>query len=330
MSHALKSLVESSTTIVVIQADNLDGDSLASALALESILEDMGKSVIMYSGVEVPSYLRYIDGWDRVVHSLPRNFDMSIVVDTSAIILLESLSKSGELAWLKSKPCVVIDHHQTEPTIDFAKEVIVRPAVATGEILYSLSKESNWPISKVTSELLAISVLSDSLGLMSEATTSNTIRMIAELVDGGVSLAALDDKRKALQKKSPEIVRYKGQLLSRITYSPDESIAFIHIPWEEIEKYSHQYNPAMLVIDEMRMVEKVKLAIVLKSYPGGKVTGKIRANYGFGVADKLAEHFNGGGHKYAAGFKLLDGPNINELQANCTKIAVELLRSSKT
>jgi phosphoesterase RecJ-like protein len=330
MSQTLKKLIEASTTIVVIQADNLDGDSLASALALESMLGDIGKNVIMYSGVEVPGYLRYIDGWDRVVHGLPRNFDMSIVVDTSAIILLESLSKSGELAWLKSKPCAIIDHHQTEPTIDFAEEIIVRPAVATGEIVYSLSKENNWPISKTTSELLAISVLSDSLGLMSEATTSKTIRMIAELVDAGVSLAALDDKRKALQKKSPEILEYKGRLLLRISYSEDGAIAFVHIPWEEIEKYSHQYNPAALVIDEMRMVEEVKIAIVLKSYPGGKVTGKIRANYGFGVADKLAEHFNGGGHKYAAGFKLLDTPNINELQEKCIKIATELLRSNQT
>jgi nanoRNase/pAp phosphatase (c-di-AMP/oligoRNAs hydrolase) len=61
MSQTLKKLIEASTTIVVIQADNLDGDSLASALALESMLGDIGKNVIMYSRIEIPGYLRYID-----------------------------------------------------------------------------------------------------------------------------------------------------------------------------------------------------------------------------------------------------------------------------
>ena len=37
-------LVKGAKTIVIIQADNPDGDSLASALALEQILEDLGKT----------------------------------------------------------------------------------------------------------------------------------------------------------------------------------------------------------------------------------------------------------------------------------------------
>ena len=53
-------LIAASKSIVVLQADNPDGDSLASALALESILGDMGKDVTLACGINIPSQLHYL------------------------------------------------------------------------------------------------------------------------------------------------------------------------------------------------------------------------------------------------------------------------------
>ena len=57
----------------------------------------------------------------------------------------------------------------------------------------------------------------------------------------------------------------------------------------------------MLVLDEMRLVEGVQLGVAIKTYPDGKVTGKLRAN--IPIAETVAGYFGGGGHKYAAGFR---------------------------
>ena len=62
----IKQIIDEATDIVILQADNPDGDSLASSLALESILYQMGKRPHMYCGIDMPSYLRYLPGWDRV------------------------------------------------------------------------------------------------------------------------------------------------------------------------------------------------------------------------------------------------------------------------
>ena len=40
-----KKIIDNATNIVIIQAENPDGDSVGSALALEEILSDIGKSV---------------------------------------------------------------------------------------------------------------------------------------------------------------------------------------------------------------------------------------------------------------------------------------------
>lgn len=90
MHDQIRSIVDAAEHIVIVQADNPDGDSLASALALESILGDLGKTVSLYCGSDVPSYLRYLEGWDRVQNELPIRFDASIIVDTSAIFELRN------------------------------------------------------------------------------------------------------------------------------------------------------------------------------------------------------------------------------------------------
>lgn len=321
----VKSLIDDAKDIVIIQADNPDGDSLASALALEAILSDMDKKPLMYCGVDIPGYLRYMKGWDRVSRSLPSKFDLSIIVDTGSLLLLENLQKTGEINWLKTKPCIVIDHHATKPTIDFSTVNHIKKAVSTGELIYGICKENEWNIPLDGAEYIVNSVMSDSLGLISESTSADSVRIIAELMDVGVSLAKLDSRRKEFQKKQPELLGYKGELLKRVSYLAEGQLAYITIPWKEIEKYSPLYNPSMLVIDEMRQVTNVKLAIALKSYPDGRITAKLRSNYGYPISDKVAEKFGGGGHPYASGFRVTDGSNIEDLLKNAEKAFLEEL-----
>lgn len=325
MSQQIDELIKAADSIVILQADNPDGDSLASSLALEQILGDMGKQPHLYAGVEIPSYLRYLPGWDRVSKDLPKNFDLSIIVDTSSISLFENLEKSGQKGWLTAKPSIVIDHHNVENSIPFATVVHNQAAVATGEVIYELAQKFNWPLNHTANEMLAISIMADSLGLVSEGTTSRSIHIIGELVEAGVSLAALDDARRESMRKDPVLLPYKGELLKRVEFHADGRIATITIPWEEIEEYSPLYNPSMLVIDEMRFTIGTNIAIAFKTYPDGHITAKIRANYGIGIAGKLAEHFGGGGHPYASGFKVTDGRSIDQIKAECIRVTAELL-----
>lgn len=317
-------IIDGAQTIVIMQADNPDGDSLASSLALEQILGDLGKEPVLYCGVDIPSYLRYLPGWDRVEKELPKQFDASIIVDMSADGLFETLERSHQKQLIASKPCIVIDHHQSQSTISFATVTCDQPAVATGEVIYELALQLSWPLNDVSKEMIAVSIMSDSLGLMSEGTTPRSIHIIAELVENGVVLARLENDRRAMMKKSPELLRYKGELLQRLEHFADGRIVTITISWEEIQKYSPLYNPSMLVIDDMRMSEKAQVAIAFKTY-NGKMTAKIRCNYGYGIGARLAEHFGGGGHVYASGFKVEDGRPVSKITSECIALATKLL-----
>ena len=305
MFNEAKNLIKNATSIVVIQAENPDGDSLGSALALEELLSDQGKTVTLYCPVNIPKYLHYISGWDRVVADFPTSAELAVIVDTSADILITKvLETPGVRHFLESHPVLVLDHHITESTLSFDHTLVSQNVVATGELLHNLAEDAGWTINPQAAEDMLIAIMSDSLGLTTPTTTADSFAVAASLVRHGASNAAIEERRREFMKKSPEILAYKGQLIGRIEYFLDGKLAFIHIPWEEIQEYSDQYNPSMLVLDEMRLVTGVEITCAIKTYPDGKVTGKLRCNAP--VADVVAGYFGGGGHAYAAGFRAYD------------------------
>jgi phosphoesterase RecJ-like protein len=329
---AIDQIVRSARHIVVVQADNPDGDSLGSALALETILAAMGKEVSLYCGVDMPTYLHHMPGWDRVAKELPHMFDVSIIVDASTLTLLEKLEANGQLSQLATKPCVVLDHHSVvERTIDFAKILLCDTSIAsTGELIYHLSRQLTWPVDRLSGEYLAHSILGDTQGLTNDLAKPSTYRVMAELVELGVNRPQLEEQRRAASKMSPTIYRYKGQLIGRTELHYDDIIATVTVPQAEINEFSPLYNPAALVQFDILQIEGVKLSIVFKCYDDGKITGAIRSNYGVPVAARLAELMGGGGHPYASGFKITDGRPFNEVKSECLRQAATLLATLQT
>lgn len=295
-------MIQDAKKIIVIQAENPDGDSLGSSLALEEILSDLGKEVVLYCPVEIPKYMRYIIGWDRVVADFDVSADLAIIVDTSADVLITKvLETPGVRSFLETHPVLVIDHHTTGSTLSFDHTMLADTAVATSEILYKLAETNSWKINAQAAENMMVAIMSDSLGLTTQNVTGNTFSVAGKLADLGASNAAIEERRREFMKKSPEILAYKGELIGRIEYLLDGKLALVHIPWEDIQAYSDQYNPSVLVLDEMRLVEGVELGVAIKTYPDGKLTGKLRGN--LPIAEEVAGYFGGGGHKYAAGFR---------------------------
>lgn len=328
-ARQIKQLIAAASHIVIMQADNPDADSLGSALALEQILGDLGKQPSLYCGVHIPDYLHHLEGWDRVSDEFPTQFDLTIIVDTSADSLFGVFNDSAYRTAVAKKPCIVLDHHAVELDIPYVTVSCNPTAVATGEVIYELCRQLGWQMNLQAQKMLVSSIMSDSLGLTSEATSARSIHIVAELVEDGVRIAELEQKRRDLMRKSPELLKYKGQLLERVEYFVGGRVASITIPWEEIERYSHAYNPSMLVIDDMRAVTGVDVAIAFKLYNDGRVTAKIRCNYGKAIAGDLAKRFGGGGHAYASGFKISDGKPFNEVKSECMAYAAELLDTLK-
>lgn len=320
-------LVHSADHIVVLQADNPDVDSLGSALALEHIFGDIGKKVTLYCSIDTPSYLRYLSGWDRVQKDFPNTYDLAILVDASAAALVSDLKNVPFRGVLASKPFIILDHHEfVSDSIDFASQSIVDASVSsTSELVYSLAKTLKWPVSSDAALYITAGILGDTQGLTNELATPDTYRVIAELIECGVNRAKLEESRREFNKMPENIFRYKAELITRTEFYDDTTIAVLSIPQAEINTYSPLYNPSALIQFDTLQTVGVLISIVFKLYDSGRVTAAIRSNSAAPIANKLAEHFGGGGHAYASGFKIENGRPFNEIKSECIEKTTELL-----
>ena len=327
MYQKFSEFVKEKTKICIIQAENPDGDSLGSALALDYILE--GKEISLYSPVDIPKYLHYFGDWSRVTNEFDFRADGYIIVDTAAEVLLSKLLDDTAIRnRLYSVPVLVIDHHESEDDINFPHESIIEVRPACAELIYEITISEGYEVNKPAAEAILQGISSDTLGFTSSSVSARTFEIAAELTRLGANISELEEKRREYMKKSPRILDYKADLIKRIDYSLDGALATVHIPWDDIREYSDEYNPNVLILEELRLVEGVKVAVAIKTYPDGKVTGKIRCAYGYGVAEQVAGYFGGGGHEYAAGFRTYD-TSYEEVLADLVKIVPELLAGAE-
>ena len=323
MYSVFSEFIKDKNRICVIQAENPDGDSLGSAIALDYLLSD--KEVSLYCPVDVPKYLRYFTDWSRVTNEFDFKADGYIIVDTAAEVLLSKLLDDSAIKnRLYNAPVLVIDHHETPDDLNFPHESIIEVRPACAELIYSIAKEQGIEINVEAAEAIFQGILSDTLGLTSSSVTAETFEIAADLTRLGAVISDLEDRRREFMKKSPRILDYKADLIKRIEYSLDGELATVHIPWDDIREYSDEYNPNVLILEEMRLVEGVKVAVAVKTYPDGKVTGKIRTASEAPIAEKIAGYFGGGGHPQAAGFRTYD-TTYEEVVRDLVKIVPELL-----
>ncbi len=294
--------------ISIIQAENPDGDSLGAAIALDYLISLINPKIeiSLYCPVDIPKYLRYFTDWSRVTSEFDWKADGYIIVDTAAEVLLSKLLDDSAIKnRLYTNPILVLDHHETPDDLNFEHTSIIESLPACCSLIYKIAKDQNLKIDQNVAKNLIYGISSDTLGLTSASTNPETFRTIADLLEiSSLNIADLEEARREFMKKSPRILSYKADLIKRIEYSLDGTIATVHIPWDDIAEFSDEYNPNVLILEELRLVEGVKVAVAVKTYPDGKITGKIRTSVP--IADQIAGYYGGGGHPYAAGFRTYD------------------------
>lgn len=335
LATQLQPRLDAAQRIVIIQADNPDGDSLASALALESLLGAAGKHTVLYCAIDMPDHLKHLEGWSRVQKDFPSNYDLAFIVDCGYWRLLGHFEKRYGRAQLDPAKLIVINEHDLKQDMECAINVQDIEAVSSGHIIYELFETMGWKPDKEAASYIASSMLADTLGFTSEIMNGRPrpFEIMARLVEAGVDLSELHEKRLERLRITPELLRYKGELLQRVEYYADNKIALITIPYDEIREHSQEYNPTV-ILDETRMVDGVGVTIGLKQYVSRgrlvRVTGRIRCNRGYSIANALAEKFeDGGGHVYAAGFKVEgDDLDYEAIKQKVIREATELIAKS--
>jgi phosphoesterase RecJ-like protein len=270
-----------------------DGDTLGSALALSWSLAARGAAVTCFAAEEPLANLRFLPGIEQIVHTLPFLPPLVVFVDCADIRRVGSQFKP-EL--LLDRITINIDHHISN---DYFADwnYVDNKAAATGELVYELLRRLGSVMDERVALCLYTAIVTDTGRFSFSNTTPRSLRIAAALRPY-VNVTAVNE---SLYERRPIAqVRLLERALGRLAFPVGEKVALVALSSEDYAATGAELNMSESVINYIRAIQGVEVAVVLKEAEPGVVKVSMRSN---GAADvnRVAGRFQGGGHKRAAG-----------------------------
>lgn len=273
-----------------------DGDCVGSMLALYQGLKSLGKKAEMILADGVPELYLFLDNAHLIKSSaLPEAGDYSLIfLDCS------DKKRAGDVIgqnFVRPKYTFNIDHHATN---DFFADYnyVDSSASSTAEIIYNILEYMQVNIDSSIAEALYTGMLMDTGSFQYSNTKSSTLQKAAYLLDKGVELDKL--RINLFESKPKEEILLLARALQSIEFSPDGKIAWMTLPYADVESIGALHLHPEGIINYTRMIKGVEVGILFREVNPGIVKIGFRSKGRVDVA-ALASEIGGGGHKKAAG-----------------------------
>lgn len=272
---------------------NMDGDTVGSAAALCIALRRMGLHAYILIEDEIPSYLDFLnDGYFTNDHGIIAEADVCMAVDCSDLTRIEKRKD----AFFKGKHTVCIDHHITNEK--FAElNYVEENAAASAEIVYRLLVEMGQKIDYQIAEALYTGIITDTGNFQYSNTTKETHLITAALFDTGIDHNKISIA--IYQNIRPEKVRITGRALSTMELFCNGKGNIAYVTGEMLRETGATMDETDGIVEQLRNIMGVEISAFLKE-DNGRIKAGLRAKTNGDVAE-IAQQFNGGGHKKAAG-----------------------------
>ena len=295
-------LLASAKRIGLLSHTRPDGDAIGSVLALGSALRGIGKEVILLNEDGVPEMLQFLPGWEEV--RTPEDFPDGVEVDALIILDTGSRQRAGEIAlatfggW---KTEINIDHHASNPGYGDVN-LIDTVSPATGQIVYQLIREMDWPLDEVARDALFVAISTDTGSFRFPATTAETYRIVADLVDAGADVGSLSQKLyESYPLRRLELLR---ELMRDMEIREQGKLAFFKLPRSVSEQLELQGSDTEGLIDLIRSIDSVQVAVLFEELEDGKIRISARSKSPSMDVGAICTSFGGGGHQLAAGTRM--------------------------
>ena len=308
MKKIAKKLKKSDNIAVFVHA-NPDGDAIGSIVAFSSALINMGKKVDVFVENK-PEYLSFVfenANWIKMYNDMDfdKKYDLCVALDCGDKDRMGDAIKTFDNA----KSTIEIDHHKTNDNFADLSYVDAN-AAATGEIIFELLKIMKVKITKQIAEALYIAIISDTGMFKHQNTTSKTFEIASKLMKYGIDISKITHK--LFNENSFERTKCLGDILNTLDLYLDGKVGILYLTQEMMQKYSIKETELDGFVEFARNIKGVEIGIFIKQKTETEYKVSLRANTDEDMS-KIAEKFDGGGHKGAAGCRF-ENKSIEEIK----------------
>jgi phosphoesterase RecJ-like protein len=303
--NQIKKIIEENNNFLIISHERPDGDALGSVLAMKIALEKQGKKAIGFCADVLPENFNFLPGIEKIKND-PKIVDEFIknLENRYSIILVDcsEIYRTGLKNLKKENVALAIDHHPlVHPE---AKLSIIEVEVSSAsEIIFDLFKKLDIEINKDIAICLLTGIICDTGGFKHSNTNSKTLEISAELMKKGARLNKIT--KKVFRSKNETTLKIWGRALSRIQKDPKTGLAFSIITYDDLKQCGASLEDLSGISNIISTAKEARFSLLLTEYEKGKLSGSLRSEEFKGVdVSQIAKLFNGGGHKFASGFKI--------------------------
>ena len=299
-------LIEKYDHIVIVRHTGADPDALCSQIALKELIKINYPNKEVYATGAVSSRYKYIPKLDK---SLDQNSDLLIVVDTPDKKRVDIKSMDGFDKTIK------IDHHPFyEKYCDV--EYINDKASSVSEIIIDFAYNNNLMINDTIAKLDFMGIVSDTNRFL-YSTSAHTFEVINKLlIDYDLDLKSLYEN---IFLRPLKEIKLQGYIEQNLTVT-ENGLAYIILTDNCIKEFGVDAASAGNLINNFNNIEEVIVWVMIsEDIKNNMYRFNIRSRGP--IINKVAEGYNGGGHKYASGARVFNKEDIekiiNELDLVC-------------
>ena len=285
-----------------------DADALGSSLGLAGYLKKGGHHPTVISPSDYPAFLEWLPGNGEVlVYHKDTQKQAAQTIEEADIIFcldfsnLNRIMDLGEMVRNAPAKTVMIDHHlEPEKFADFEKWDTT--AASTAELVYELIQEmgDDHLIDTSIAECLYAGIMTDTGGFRHSNTTHKVFVTAGKLVAHGASPYKIS--KLIYDNNSIERLRLTGFVLGeKLQVLPEYRTAYIVLTRKELNSFSSQTGDTEGLVNYGLSVKGVVLSVLIYERKDGSVKLSLRSLGDFSVNEMARKHFEGGGHKNAAG-----------------------------
>ena len=314
-------IIRDNNNFIVTTHIHPEGDAIGSEIALAAFLEDLGKNVTIVNSSPTPPNNRFMDP-DGKIRVYPDDFDPA-VLDAADVVMIVDVNNWGHIGPFAgvlrqdNTKRVCIDHHQGAD--DGFADVVVSDttAAAAGVLIYELIRYMKGDITPRIADACYAAIITDTGTFRFSNTDGRVFTIAKELVALGVEPFEM---HRRVYSRTTGAVRLLAAVLATMGMTKDRRIAWIHATRDMFADTGSTYDDSDGLIDFVRAIDVVELALFFKETDDGRIKVSLRSN-GRIDAYEIAKRHGGGGHRMAAGMTI-DGPMdraIKDVTAECER-----------
>lgn len=297
-------LVNNSNTIYVVGHQGPDGDAIGSSFAVCLAMRKIGKkaNVIMPKCSES---FKFLPGIDSAVECVKEpEYDLLIAVDCSDKARLAILPED----YNKAKKVLMIDHHE-KGNVYGDVQVIESTMPAACQITFDFLTALNIEIDKDIATYLYTGLMTDTGSFNYATTRPSTLIVAAKLIEKGIDFSGICQKLNHTIKEGK--LRLISKTIDNMEVYFDGKLRYAYIDYETVKKLGLDDEESEGMTNYLKMVENTEVAAYVRQREDGSNKVSLRSNGNVDVS-KIALMFDGGGHKRAAGYTMIDALDVEK------------------